>query len=726
MTREALSFCRICPGYCGLILTIDDSEHIIGVRGDKAHPMSQGYTCIKGVQSAHLYHGQQRLLYPLKRQPDGRYARIPLEQALDEIAEKLRTIIGRDGPDAVGLFKGGNVYQNTLPSTFLSALQTAIGTSSLFTNNTIDQSAKAVSADRLGSWNAGKNYLAAADALMIFGGNPLVAIAAFGFDAYNPLKKLKEFKARGSKLIIIDPRRTETARYADFFLQPRPGEDVTIAAAMIRLILSEGWEDRDFCTRYVDRLDSLRAAIEPFTVEYAARRADIDAQVLRRATECFAKSSHGFATTATGTCMAPRSNLSQHLVDCMDVVCGHFLRPGDRVPNPGLRLKRSWHAEVVPPGRCWEKGPKSRVRGLGLLYGEKMTGALAQEITTPGPGQIKALIVDGGNPASSISDQRRIVSAMQSLELLVTIDPEMTATARLAHYVLPPKLQFEHPNMVGLLDYETAFHQRPVQQFVTAAIACPPDSELTDDWYVYWALAKRLGKSIIFDGIELDMERKPDPEDLFRLLFRNGNASFDEIKQHPRGHIFDIETYVEPARPGAIGKFQVAPVDVEAEIAKVAREDFGAQRYAPNGQPFDLLLISRRMREVFNSAGRTSPEIRKRRPYNPAYLHPDELAAHGLCEGDRVDITSDNGTIPAIIAADGDLRRGVVSMAHGWGGLPGEELPYESEGASTGLLVSTERDYETINAMPRQSAIPIYLRKSFAKHPMGGGVVSIA
>lgn len=708
MAREAKTFCRICPAFCGLVLTIDEEDRILRIRGDHDHPRSEGFACIKGLTSAVLYHGAHRILHPLKRQANGSFAQVPAEQALDEIAERLAAIAERDGPDAVGFFKGSNVFYNTLPSALLHSFVNAFGSQSLFTNTTIDQSAKMVSADRLGSWNAGKNHMANADVTMLVGGNPMVAMAMFGLDAMNVVKKLKAYKARGGKLIVIDPRRTETAEFADIFLQPRPGEDAVIAAGMIRLVLANNWHDQEFCTRYAKQVEELRSAVEPFTPRYVADRADVSEALLIEATKYFAESSHGFVSTGTGPSMAPRSNLTQHLFDALEVLCGQFLREGEPVPNPGLVARREWRAEVIPPARCWENGPKSRVRGLGMLFGEKMAGVLAQEITTPGPGQVKALIVDGGNPATAIADQRRIVDAFKSLELLVTIDPEMTPTARLAHYVLPPKLQFEHPNLIGILEYETALHARPAQQYAEAAIRTPPGSDLVDDWSVYYSLAQRLGLQLKVNDVPLDMEHRPEPDDIFRLIFRDGPIPFDEIRRSEGGRLFDIQQQVVAGSPGGSARFQLAPADVVDEIAELHRPPPQPPTDA-QGRLFDLMLISRRLREVFNSAGRHSPQVRARQPYNAAYMHPDDLVARQLVSGDHVRITSDNGSIAGIVAADPSLRRGVVSMAHGWGGLPDEE-DYQTNGSSVGLLISTERDCEKINAMPRQSAIPVHVR----------------
>ncbi len=298
---------------------------------------------------------------------------------------------------------------------------------------------------------------------MIVGANPLVSVSMNGFDTRNPLKRLKQAKARGMKLIVIDPRRTETARFADVFLQPLPGEDCAILAGLIHIILAEGWQDHEFCARYAGDLDALRAAVAPFTPAYVARRADVPEADLRRVAEVFARDSRrGAVSSATGPDMSPGSNLAEHLIECLNVICGRFVREGETVPHPGAIMPR-WprKAEVIPAPRWWEHGYRSRIGGFGLIDGELPTGILADEILEPGAGQVRALIVHGGNPASAVPDQERIVEALRSLELLVTIEPFMTQTARLSHYVLPPTLQYERADL-PIFIYENLVSHEPV------------------------------------------------------------------------------------------------------------------------------------------------------------------------------------------------------------------------------------------------------------------------
>ena len=269
-----------------------------------------------------------------------------------------------------------------------------------------------------------------------------------------------------------------------------------------------------------------------------------------QAAELFAHSAkRGAAIAGTGPDMAAHSNLAEHLIECLNVVCGRYLRAGERVPNPGVLIpRRPRRARVIAPRRSWERGHKSRIRGVGMLFGEMMAGIMADEILLPGKGQIKALIVDGGNPVNSLPDQRKVVQALSSLELLVTIDPIMSNTARLSHYILPPRLQYERADLPTTRDYETLFFHVPFSQYTPGVAKPPPGSEVVDDWYVFWALARRLGRTIVYDGVPLDMTNPPTTEDLVAIVTRNSQVSLDEIKKYPGGKIFDAEPqYVEPA-----------------------------------------------------------------------------------------------------------------------------------------------------------------------------------
>ena len=216
----------------------------------------------------------------------------------------------------------------------------------------------------------------------------------------------------------------------------------------------------------------LRRAVESFTPEYVGKRAGLARGQLRQAAELFAHNAkRGAAIAGTGPDMAQHSNLAEHLIECLNVVCGRYLREGERVPNPGVLMPRQpRRARVIAPRRSWESGHKSRIRGVGMLFGEMMAGIMADEILVPGKGQIKAIIVDGGNPVNSLPDQRKTVQALSSLELLVTIDPVMSNTAKLSHYILPPSCSTNAPTSRprGITKrFSSTCHSR------NALLACP-------------------------------------------------------------------------------------------------------------------------------------------------------------------------------------------------------------------------------------------------------------
>ncbi len=240
--------------------------------------------------------------------PDGSFERIGIEQALDEIAERLSAVIERDGPEAVGGYRGTGSGFNAVGCFIMDTLFEQIGTKKIFSASTIDQTAKNVAVERIGYWQAGLHHVIGSDVTLLIGTNPLVSFA-LTFIVINPLKHLKQEKARGMKLLVVDPRVTETAKFADIHLQPVPGEDAAILAGMIRQILKNGWEDKAFVERYVDGLEELRARVEPFTPDYVASRAGIDEAAFLGMTRIFATARSGKAMTGTGANMGPHSNL---------------------------------------------------------------------------------------------------------------------------------------------------------------------------------------------------------------------------------------------------------------------------------------------------------------------------------------------------------------------------------------------------------------------------------
>jgi anaerobic selenocysteine-containing dehydrogenase len=471
---------------------------------------------------------------------------------------------------------------------------------------------------------------------------------------------------------------------------------------MVRVILDEGLHDRDFVAAHVDGVDALRAAVADFTPAHVAMRTDVPAELLVAAARLFAAGPRGTAMTCTGVNMAPRPDVTQHLVVALNSLCGRFARGGDVVRNPGvLKPPRPWRAEVVPPRPIWGSGPRSRFRGLGRFGIEMPINVFADEVLTPGPGQIKALVCVGGNPAVAFPDQRKVLAALRALELSVVLDVTMTATARLADYVFGCKLSFEKPGTSRTAEGQL---DAPFAQYTPALVH--PEFDVIEEWEFFWGLAHRMRTPLVLEQGALDLDRKPTSDQYLDLTHRGSRVSLDEVRTHPGGRVFPpaAPVRVEAARPEAsAARMDVAPAAVVAQLREIRAEQ-------PAGAGFTHRLVSRRMLEVYNSTGDRLPGLRRRWAYNPAFMHPADLAAIGVRPGDVVRIDSDHDFIYGVAEATTDVRPGVVSMAHARGDDPAFDGRVRTIGSSTARLVSVERDFEPVSGIPRQSAIPVNIR----------------
>jgi anaerobic selenocysteine-containing dehydrogenase len=525
-----------------------------------------------------------------------------------------------------------------------------------------------------------------------------------GVQGTNPFTALRRAKQRGLSLIVVDPRRTELAASADVFLQIRPGEDPTLLAGVIRVILSEGLHDREFCRRWVSDLDSLKRTVEPFAPGYVADRCAVDADDLIRAARLFAAGSRGTAGTGTGPNMAPHSSLTEHLVLVLNTLCGRVNRAGDLIESGSfLSPAKPRRAQVSPPTDP-ATGPPSRVRGLRGYHGEMPTATLAEEILMPGRGRIRALVVSGGNPVVAWPDQQLTVRALRDLELLVVIDHRMTATAELAHAVIPPRLSLERADVPHVMD---RWYTAPYTNYTPAVVEA--EGDLYAEWEVFWELARRLGSRLPLPGGDVPFDRRPSDDEMIDLIYAGARMSLDEIRRH-RGVVHEhLALVAQPADDGADAKFTVAPKDLMAELTEVRIECIDPRpAESAEATPYTFRLVSRRLKAVLNSLGTELPGVRaKAGTTNCAYLNPDDMATLGVAPDELVEISSPTGSLVAVAAAASDVRRGVVSMAHGWGGVSLDDDDVRAIGAPTNRLVSTVDGHDRMTGMPVQSAIRV-------------------
>jgi anaerobic selenocysteine-containing dehydrogenase len=736
MTTEVRqSLCRFCHSFCGIDVTVTDGR-VTKVVGDVRNPMYQGYSCIKGRSLPDQHAHPDRLLRSIRRdrvggRPD---EPIPAEQAMDEIADRIRRIVDEHGPRALALYLGTFSYLYVPGQELAAAFMAAIGSPMLFTSGTIDQPGKVIAQAHHGSWNAGPQPFSEADTWILVGANPVVSKWG-GIPQFNPAQRLREAKARGMKLIVIDPRATECARVADLHLQCRPGEDPTILAGLIRVIIEDGLYDAEFVAGEVDGLEQLRRAVAPFSPDYVERRAGVPAADVVAAAHLFASGRRGSVTAGTGPNMAPRGTLTEYLVACVQTLCGRWLRAGEPLPNPYvLRPARVARAQAEPSSggdlarASMGEGPgqQLRVRGLHESPAGLPTAGLAEEILLEGPGQVKALITLGGNPVAAWPDQRRTLAAMEALDLHIALDIKMSATARHCDYVVAPKLSLEcdaisvmNENMWGFGAATTGYPE-PYAQWAPKLVDPPPGADCIEEWEFFYGVARRLGLQLQLRGVDLDMERQPTTDDLHEIICAGSRIPLAEVKAHPHGHIWsDPSIVVLPKEDGCEHRLHVGAAAMLEQLDEVAAEPLTDHGGYDDDVRFSHRLVSRRMADVYNSSARDIPRLVARWRYNPAFLHPDDLAHLGLVAGDVVEITSAHGAILGVAEAAPDVRPGVVSMAHAFGDAPEHDDALRDIGSNTGRLLDVTEHFDPVTGQPWMSAVPVDIRKAARPSSVG-------
>jgi anaerobic selenocysteine-containing dehydrogenase len=706
------SFCRFCHACCAIEVDVADGK-VVKVRGDRDNSMFRGYTCIKGRELPAQHNHPDRLRSSLRRKGD-EFEEISSEQALDEIAERVRAIIDEHGPRAVAVYCGTGAYQCATGLNVAKAWMKGLRSPSFYSSVTIDQPAKVVISTQIGMWQGGVQSFESADVVMMIGNNPLVSsFSPQGtIPGFSPADKLRTAKRRGLRLICIDPRYTELAKQADLHLQPIPGEDPTLLAGMLRVILTEELHDHDFCERFVEGLDELRQAVMPFELSSVSTQTGVPADQIEAAARMFAEGPRGIAGTGTGPSMAPHSTLMEHLVTCLNVVCGRFNREGDRIINPGVLSPRQQYKAQVTPATVMQgifrSGDAPRVRGIAPILGEQPTSSIPEEILTEGEGQIRALINIGGNPVVAFPDQLKTLEAFSKLELHVTHDVHMCATARICDYVVASTLSLERADVPTTID---PWFEEPYTQYTPAIVE--PDFDVISEWEFIYGLAQRLGTPIKLAGGTLDLDVKPTSDDVLDLLYAKSRVPLTEVRKRDGGNVYDLEPiHVSPADPDSTGRFTVAPQSLMAELESVRGEVTSAEQVAGFDPAIHTLrLISRRLRHVLNSTGQHISGLRAKGGTNHAHMHPDDVESLGLNDGDLVDISSPRASIRGVVAVSDDLRPGVVSMAHSWGGTPDDDASVREIGSPTGRLADL-RSFDAITGIPCMSAIPVSVQRA--------------
>ncbi|MAG32143.1 MAG: molybdopterin dinucleotide-binding protein [Deltaproteobacteria bacterium] len=717
MSEERVTFCRFCGAFCPIRVTIEDGRatRVIGL---KENELYAGYSCIKGRALPDQHNDPNRILNTLTRGSDGVHRPIAVEEAMDAVAEQLGRIIEEHGPRSVALYSGTYSYIYPPGDALSKSFMEAIGSPMLFTPSTMDQPGKPLSIGFHGRWDAGPQSFADSDVWMLVGTNPVVSRWG-GIPHSNPAKQLHDAKKRGMKLIVVDPRRSDCAKKADVFLQPKPGEDPTLLAGLVHIILEEDGIDHAFVEANVEGLAALREAVARFTPDYVAARADVPADRLIEAARVFARAERGMASAGTGPNMAYRGTLTEYLVLVLNTLCGRWVREGERVTFPMVTMPpKPWNAQALPrPEKVYGFGEKMRVRGLSESLAGLPISAAADEILLEGEGQIRALLILGGNPMAAWPDQLRTHAALQALELSLTFDLTMTATAKLCDYIVAPKLSLESAGITqmheGLGFYGVSHgYAVPYAQYAEKVVDPPAGSEVIEEWEFFYGLGQRMGLQLDVRSQALDMENKPTGEEIIELLCTGSRIPLEEVKRYPYGYVFDDPPVLAtPREEGWTHKLDVGSPEMMRELREVRAEPFFDHAGYEETPVFSHRMISRRLHNFYNSGGQQLERLKKEFPYNPAFMNPEELKKLGLESGEVVEISGAEGSIHGIVEPDPDVRPGVISMAHAWGGAPSDDDKLRTIGSNTGRLSSNSGRLDPRSGQPLMSAIPVNLTK---------------
>jgi anaerobic selenocysteine-containing dehydrogenase len=704
------SICRVCHNACPILVDLDANGRPTRVTGDPDSESHHGFTCVKGRSIPEIENSPTRLLHSVKRTDDGARVPIDAERAMDEVADRLRSIIAEHGPRSVAVYAGTKLTQSPPAYPLSEAFMDAIGSRMRFTANTIDQPGKAIAKGMHGTWMAPAQAHDEPECVLFVGVNGLISFS--GMPTGDPGRFVKSVHDRGGSIIVIDPRQTQLARRAQIHLQIRAGEDAAVLAGMLRVVLTENLHDAAFVADNVSGLDHLRAAVEPFTPDVVAARADIEADQLVAAARLFASARRGYALAGTGPNMGTaHGTLCEYLILALDTVCGHYLRAGERVRNPGtLIAPMQAKAQASPPTKAYGFGKPLRVRGLQNTLAGLQTAALPEEILLPGEGQVRALIVLGGNPVAAWPDQTMTIEAMQALDLLVTLDVELSQTSQLAHYVIAPTMSLEVPGFTQLAEM-LPYSANGAGGFADAAgqytpiVAAKPDgSDLIEEWEFFYGLAQRLGLSLRMKApfsfipgspgpVDIDMVNKPTTDHLLDLLTAGSRVPLDELRQRPGNNLYpDPTAIVAEKEAGWEGRLDVGNIELMTDLALLAEQP------STDHAPFTFRLLSRRLMHVLNSSHNIEATNRGR-AHNVAFCHPHDLAGLGINEGALVEITSEQSSIVAVVGIDNGLRPGDISLAHAFGVSP------------TNRLLSVSTRYDRYSGQPLMSNVPVQLRR---------------
>jgi anaerobic selenocysteine-containing dehydrogenase len=663
--------CPFCEATCGLELEYED-DRITKVRGDADDVFSKGFLCPKGVSLKELHDDPDRLRTPMIRNGDGTFREASWDEALALIAEKLPPLLEAHGRDACAVYLGNPAAHGLAPTLYGRPLLKAIGTKNIYSASTVDQYPKQMAAALM--FGTGTSIpipdIDRTDFLLVLGANPLASNGSL-MTAPDVRGRLRAIRARGGKIVVVDPRRTRTAKEADEHLFIRPGTDALLLFALVHVIFDEGL---DTPVEHLAGLDEVRALAADFTPEAASVATGIDAEAIRRLARELAAAPTAAVYGRIGTTTQVFGTTASWLVDVLNAITGNLDRPGGAMFTRAAAGASNTRGEGgsgrgVTFGR-WT----SRVRGLGEIFGELPVATLSDEIETPGEGQLRALITIAGNPVVSTPNAGRLDAALETLDFMVSVDIYVNETTRHADVILPAPSPIEKPH------YDIPFYFFSIRNIANFS---PPLTDPPEGMLHEWETLLALTAIAAGQGADADLEAlddfiaaeagrlngvEPDaslrgPERLLDMMLRAGpyDLSLADLKAAPHG--IDLGA-LEPRMPEVLrtptGMIELAPEPIVADVPRLR----AAMGEHVNG---GMVLVGRRDLRSNNSWMHNLPLLVSGPERCTAWLHPDDVARFGLQADEHIRVTSRAGSVELPFEMTEDVMPGVVSIPHGWG-----------------------------------------------------------
>lgn len=706
--------CNLCEAICGLEIKLEDGQ-IRSIKGDKEDPISKGHICPKAVALQDIYNDPDRLRTPIKRSGDN-WQKISWQQAYAEVTTELKRIQRKHGKNSVAVYLGNPTVHNMEAMLFGPMFYRTLKTKNRYSATSVDQLPEQL----VSLLMFGHSLLLPLPDLdrtgfhLIFGANPVVSNGSL-MTAPGVTKRLKAIRQRGGKLVVVDPRRTETAAIADQHLFIKPGSDVFMLLAMLQVLFSENLQTLGSVASFTRGLEDIEALVQDFTPEKVADITGVDAQALKLLVRGFCVAESASCYGRIGVSTQQYGTLTQWLITVFNIVTGNLdIAGGTMFSKPAF--------EVVTAGRSGKKGfadAFTRVRKLPNFNGEFPVAALAEEIETEGKDQIRALVTGSGNPVLSTPNGGRLDTALGKLDYMVSIDIYLNETTRHANIILPPLSTLERSQ------YDLAFQALAIRNGAKFSLPVfKAGKEQRSDAQIYLELGwrmqpgswfKRAGgwlkKEILLQlGSEwiLNKQLKKGP------YFKSHGLDIKKLKQNPHG--IDLGP-LQPCLPGRLmtpnKSINLAPTEFLADMQEITNVLVSHSSKAET-QGFDLLLIGRRDPRTNNSWLHNSYRMVKGKPRCLALIHPQDAQSRGIANGDEVTVRSRVGSIGIPVSVSEEIMPGVISIPHGWGhDLEGIQLGVAKEHAGVNTNILTDENFlDSISGNAALNGVPVSLSKA--------------